>query len=80
MMIGNKNVPVSIAANPQIKTLDVYDKNMNEIRQEKIFPEQTQGRKSQQEKGTANSLPSNQDIVQPWTQDKAQQTDRKRGR
>ncbi|MGF7028544.1 hypothetical protein [Sphingobacterium sp. HSC-15S19] len=80
MMIGNKNVPVSIAANPQIKTLDVYDKNMNEIRQEKIFPEQTQGRKSQQEKGTPNSIPSNQDIVQPWTQDEAQQTGRKRGR
>ena len=80
MMIGNKNVPVSIAANPQIKTLDVYDKNMKEMPQEVIFPEHAKVAKSQQEQETASGPQHNQDISKPWTQEESQQTDRKRGR
>ena len=80
MLIGNKNVPVSIAANPQIKTLDVFDKNMKEIRQETIFPDQDKAKKSQQEQERASEPQHNQDISQPWAQEQPQETDRKRGR
>ncbi|WP_316796388.1 hypothetical protein [Pedobacter agri] len=38
MLIGKKSVQVFVTANPQFKGLDVYDKNMNTIRQDEIFP------------------------------------------
>ncbi|WP_316761972.1 hypothetical protein [Pedobacter aquatilis] len=40
MLIGKKSVPVFVTANPQFKGLDVYDKTMNIIRQDEIFPKQ----------------------------------------
>jgi len=40
MLMGKKAVPVFVTANPQYKGLDVYDKNMNIIRQDEIFPKQ----------------------------------------
>lgn len=78
LMIGKKAVPVSIAANPQMKTLDIYDKNMNEIRQETIFPEQVNAKSAKSEQAITNNAKHEQ--VQPWQQEPAEQTDRKRGR
>lgn len=39
MPLGKKNVPVLVAANPLMKSWDIYDKNMKEIRDEEIWPE-----------------------------------------
>ena len=78
LMIGKKAVPVSIAANPQMKTLDIYDKNMNEIRQETIFTEQANAKSAKSEQAITNNAKHEQ--VLPWQQEPAEQTDRKRGR
>lgn len=78
LMIGKKAVPVSIAANPQMKTLDIYDKNMNEIRHETIFPEQVNAKSAKSEQPITNNAKHEQ--VLPWQQEPAEQTDRKRGR
>ncbi|GAA0881831.1 hypothetical protein GCM10009120_04270 [Sphingobacterium siyangense subsp. cladoniae] len=78
LMIGKKAVPVSIAANPQMKTLDIYDKNMNEIRHETIFPEQFNAKSTKSEQAITNNAKHEQAL--PWEQEPAQQTDRKRGR
>ena len=37
MKIGKKDVPAIISANPQYKSLDIYDKNMVEIRNDLLF-------------------------------------------
>lgn len=78
LMIGKKAVPVSIAANPQMKTLDIYDKNMNEIRHETIFPEQINAKSAKSEQAITKSAKQEQAL--PWQQEPAEQTDRKRGR
>lgn len=39
LIVGKKQVPVLIAANPQMKSIDIYDKKMKEIRDEDIWPE-----------------------------------------
>lgn len=39
LTVGKKSMPVTLAANPQMKTIDIYDKNMREVRDEEIFPE-----------------------------------------
>lgn len=78
LMIGKKAVPVSIAANPQMKTLDIYDKNMNEIRHETIFPEQANTKSAKSEQAITNNAKHEQAL--PWQQEPAEQTDRKRGR
>lgn len=77
-MIGKKAVPVLIAANPQMKTLDIYDKNMNEIRQETIFPEQANAKSAKSEQAITNNAKHEQAL--PWQQEPAEKTDRKRGR
>ncbi|WP_088160772.1 hypothetical protein [Sphingobacterium sp. G1-14] len=78
LMIVKKAIPVSIAANPQMKTLDIYDKNMNEIRHETIFPEQVNAKSDKQEQVITNN--AKQEHALPWKQEPDQQTDRKRGR
>jgi hypothetical protein len=77
-MIGKKAVPVSIAANPQMKTLDIYDKNMNEIRHETIFPEQVNAKITNSKQVITNN--TKQEHALPWEQEPTQQADRKRGR
>ncbi|WP_158826929.1 hypothetical protein [Mucilaginibacter lacusdianchii] len=37
--LGNKSIPVNIAANPVMKSMDIFDKNGREIRDEDIWPE-----------------------------------------
>jgi hypothetical protein len=83
MAIGKKNVPVSIAANPQMKTIDIYDKDMAEIRDEVIFPE----KEATREKGSrqaATQAPAQNAAEQPervpWQQEPEVETGRKRGR
>lgn len=82
MTIGKKSVPVTIAANPQIKTIDIYDKNMVEIRDEAIFPEQAKAKKTEQEqaKEVGNDPKQTQQVEQPWVQEAELDTGRKRGR
>ncbi|OOG19655.1 hypothetical protein BWD42_07010 [Sphingobacterium sp. CZ-UAM] len=80
MKIGNKNVPVSIAANPQIKTLDVYDKNMKELHQGTIFPDQANAKKSQQERAISADSEQSKEVALPWIAEDIQEKDRKRGR
>jgi len=82
MTIGKKSVPVTIAANPQIKTIDIYDKNMVEIRDEAIFPEQAKTKKTEQEqaKEVGNDPKQTQQVEQPWVQETELDTGRKRGR
>ena len=84
LTIGKKNVPVSIAANPQMKTIDIYDKNMVEIRDEVIFPEKTaaRGNAKQQQASTENPTQKAGQGAEalPWEQEPEQQTGYARGR
>lgn len=84
LTIGKKNVPVSIAANPQMKTIDIYDKNRMEIRDEVIFPEKAAARKNEQQQHAApESRSQNTGQVAeplPWEQQPEPQTGQKRGR
>lgn len=41
LAIGNKTIPVTVAANPLMKSFDIYDKNMKEVRNEEIWSERT---------------------------------------
>lgn len=82
MVIGKKTVPVAIAANPQIKRLNVYDKNMIEIRDEVIFPEKNRAKAIESQQSPAQDRITSQAVQpeQPWVQEPEQQTGNKRGR
>lgn len=84
LTIGKKNVPVSIAANPQMKTIDIYDKNMVEIRDEVIFPEKAAARDNAKQQQPATENPAQKTgqgaEALPWEQEPEQQTGQKRGR
>lgn len=76
LTIGKKSMPVMLAANPQMKTVDIYDKNMKEIRYEEISPEKavmqtTKGEppvRTQKEKGAIRQSAS-VEVEQPWKQE-----------
>ncbi|MGJ1311701.1 hypothetical protein ACS126_06450 [Sphingobacterium lactis] len=84
LTIGKKNIPVSIAANPQMKTIDIYDKNRVEIRDEAIFPERAAARDKEKQLQSAAENPAHHTGRQaeplPWEQEPEQQADQKRGR
>lgn len=83
LTLGKKTVPVAIAANPQMKTIDIYDKNMVEIRDEVIFPEKAKAKEAErQQAADQDRAPSHtaQQTEQPWEQQPAQETGQKRGR
>lgn len=67
MTIDKKKTPVIIAANPQMKKMDIYDKNMNEIREESIFPD----RNATQKQEAAPAQNKQEEL--PWAQDQDQQ-------
>lgn len=58
MLIGKKSVQVFVTANPQFKGLDVYDKTMNTIRQDEIFPKQINEPAHDQQKAKTISFES----------------------
>lgn len=86
LAIGRKSVPVSIAANPQMKTIDIYDKDMAEIRDETIFPDWAAARekeKQQQQQAAQETVQANSEKQAesvPWQQEPEQETGRNRGR
>ncbi|WP_141202031.1 hypothetical protein [Sphingobacterium cellulitidis] len=84
LTIGKKNIPVSIAANPQMKTIDIYDRNMVEIRDEIIFPEKaaTKERERQQQQTPETPSQNTGQVAEalPWEQEAGQEKDQKRGR
>lgn len=84
LTIGKKNVPVSIAANPQMKTIDIYDRNRVEILDETIFPERAAARDKKRQQQAATVTPAHHTGRQaeslPWEQEPEQQVDQKRGR
>lgn len=83
LTIGKKNVPVAIAANAQIKTIDIYDRNMVEIRDETIFPERAKAKQeaAKQESAAENSTAQGRTAEPlPWQQEPGQETGQKRGR
>ena len=83
LTLGRKNVPVSIAANPQMKTIDIYDKDMVEIRNETIFPEKAKSKGQEQQvanKETAKRDNGQHGKAQPWEQEPEVDTGPKRGR
>lgn len=82
LAIGRKNVPVSIAANPQMKTIDIYDKDMAEIRDETIFPEKATTKKEEREAPSESVERKNGKKTEPlpWQQEPEQEAGRKRGR
>ncbi|MES2446591.1 MAG: hypothetical protein V4546_05380 [Bacteroidota bacterium] len=80
LTIGKKNETVWIAANPQMKTIDIYDKNMREIRDQEIFPEKTVSQSVKAE--TSGGVKNGKDAAiqqaagqeeQPWKQDHRQE-------
>lgn len=79
MSIAQKAVPVWLAANPQARALDVYDKNMVQIKETQIFPDKERG--STQVKSQANADAAAGAIQEePWKQDINQTSERKVGR
>jgi len=83
IMIGKKTVPVSIVANPQMKTIDIYDKNRVELRDETIFAGKVVKEKlnATQEMDSPNSQKlQKQQETQPWEQDANQQQTQRRSR
>ncbi|MBV2228538.1 MAG: hypothetical protein KUL85_16905 [Sphingobacterium mizutaii] len=82
MVIGKKTVPVAIASNPQIKKLDVYGKNMIEIRDEVIFPEKARAKAADNKQSSAQDRATSQAAQpeQPWLQEPERETSNKRGR
>lgn len=83
IMIGKKTVPVSIVANPQMKTIDIYDKNRVELRDETIFAGKVVKEKlnATQEMDSPNSQKlQKQQKTQPWEQDANQQQTQRRSR
>jgi len=71
MNVDKRTVPVWVAANPKLKTLDVFDEKMQQISEELIFPEKAQERKAQRESGrnaTPDQSPDQQERM-PWEQD-----------
>ena len=65
-----------IAANPQMKTIDIYDKNRREIRDEEIFPERAAAQTAKTEtsagvKNGKNAVPQSapEQTEQPWKQE-----------
>lgn len=82
LQIGKKYIPVSIAANPQMKTLDIYDKDMVEIRDEVIFPEKARVKVAESQQSPAKDRTASQAVQpeQPWVQEPEQETGNKRGR
>jgi hypothetical protein len=49
---GRKEIPVLLTANPQMKSLDVYDLQLREIRDEQIWPEKQAGQNNAAQKTT----------------------------
>lgn len=76
LTIGKKSIAVLLAANPQMKTIDIYDKNMREIRDEEIFPERAADQTTKAEtsagvKNRKNAIPQSapEQTEQPWKQE-----------
>ncbi|MBE8714852.1 hypothetical protein [Sphingobacterium hungaricum] len=83
LLIGKKNLPVSIVANPQMKTIDIFDKNRTEVRDETIFPERTAKEKADASQAVATSTnlkAGQQKEPLPWEQAPEQQQAPKRSR
>ncbi|MCA5006160.1 hypothetical protein [Sphingobacterium bovistauri] len=83
ILIGKKAVPVSIVANPQMKTIDIYDKNRVEIRDETIFPGKVVKEKLNATQGiedSTNQKAGPQKETQPWEQTPDQEQTQKRTR
>lgn len=83
LLIGKKSVPVSIVANPQMKTIDIYDKNNIELSDEAIFPARAVKEKSNTNQSvdlTMNQKVGQQEEPSPWKQSPEQQQTQKRSR
>lgn len=82
LKLGKKYVPVSVAANPQMKTIDIYDKDMVEIRDETIFPEKARAKTTESQQSSAQEKTASHSAQpeQPWVQEAEQETGNKRGR
>ena len=82
LKVGKKHVPVYIAANPQMKTINIYDKDMVEIRDEVIFPERARAKAGDSQQSPAQDRTTSQAVQkeQPWIQEPEQVTGNKRGR
>lgn len=83
IMIGKKAIPVSITANPQMKTIDIYDKNRMEVRDETIFAERTvkeQSNTSQVEDSSNMKKTGQHQESSPWQQIPEQPQSQKRSR
>lgn len=52
LTMGKKAIPVLVAANPVMKSFDIYDKNMKEVRDEKIWPEKAAARTNDEQAKT----------------------------
>src|SRR3546814_18220768 len=65
---------VFVAANPEMKTIDIYDKQMTELRSEDIFPANEKDENQQSQSKNASVLQNDQGLpsqlsVKPWEQD-----------
>jgi hypothetical protein len=81
IMSGRKQLPVLIAANPQMKSLELYDLQMREIRNEEIWPEKGAVKTASAAQGGPSISPANlEQEDRPWEQGEEPGQEQKVGR
>lgn len=70
LAMGKKSIPVLVTPNPVMKSFDIYDKNMKEVRDEDIWPEKAAERTSAEPKTTTIKR---QEIAEPDMADTLEQ-------
>src|SRR3546814_8892294 len=73
--VNGELVPVFVAANPEMKTIAIYDKQMTELRSGDLFPANAKDENQQRQSKNASVLQYDQGLpaqlsVQPRTQNK----------
>ena len=82
LQIGRRTVPVTLAANPQMKTIDIYDKDRSQIRDEAIFADKSASKSVRVPR--SSDLAKDRDAAQQQMEPNKQETEQgqtsKRGR
>ena len=91
LMLNGKKVAVFIAANPEMKGLDIYDKKMHPVKDYHIWPELVKDKSAKEqsslehvgkaERGNPKGKKTSSDVLaKPWEQDLSNTTNRSVGR
>lgn len=77
LQIGRRTVPVTLAANPQMKTINIYDKNSVELRDEAIFVDKSASKSVRVPR--SSELATDRDTAQQQMESGQQEAEHKQG-